>query len=294
MDAFNLSESVLVESKAARDGSLSSMSNDRACEVINKAKALAFASWKGTGLATTAQMAEFYESSIDTVRSVVSRHKDEFEIDGLREVKGKELKALAGIGHESLQLPESTTRVTTWTPRAALRLGMILRDSDVAKQVRNVLLDVAETVPVLVNEMAKMTLQNENLKLENENLKLRNKMISGAQMLDTISPGLGALALGDRDAVVHVERTVEHHVIVDQSGQIVREHKSLPLGTVAKQMGMKQAKDLEAFLISCERQDLIQEDQTIIKSKRIDKDAVREIRKLWGAKFGDRQKLIGE
>ena len=290
MDAFNLLESVLVESKSARDGRLSNVTNDRACESLNKAKAIVFSLHQGTEFATTLQMAEFYESTEESIQKTVQRHREEFEADGLKVLRGKALRDVM----DKLSISQKTPNLTVWTPRAALRLGMLLRDSNVATQVRNVLLDVAEAMPAIAEEMGRMHLQNENLKLENENLRLRSQMILSAQMLDTISPGLGALALGDRDAVVHVERTVERHVIVNQSGQIVREHESLPLGTVAKQMGMKQAKDLEAFLISCDRQDLIQEDQTIISSKRIDKDAVREIRKLWGAKFGDRQKLIGE
>ncbi|MCC3409281.1 MAG: hypothetical protein JGK17_27695 [Microcoleus sp. PH2017_10_PVI_O_A] len=44
-----------------------------------------------------------------------------------------------------MNLAPNTDKITIWTPRAALRLGMLLRDSQVAKQVRNVLLDVAQT-----------------------------------------------------------------------------------------------------------------------------------------------------
>lgn len=290
MASPNLSELVLVESKSARDGRLSRMTNDAANSALNKAKAIIFASCQGNGLATTAQMAEFYEVSVDAIESAYRRDKEELASDGAKVLRGKALKDVSAFLTETSKAPS----LTVYPPRAALRLGMLLRDSGVAKQVRNVLLDVVEAVPAIAGEMAKMQLQNENLKLENENLKLRNQMIAGAQMLDTISPGLGALALGDRDAIVSVERTIERHVIVNQSGQVVREHESLPLGTVAKQLGMKQAKDLESFLVSCDRADLIQDDQTIISSKRIEKDSVREIRKLWGSRCGDRQKVIGE
>jgi phage antirepressor YoqD-like protein len=37
--------------------------------------------------------------------------------------------------------------LTTWTPRSALRLGMLLRDSAIAKQVRTLLLDLSELAP---------------------------------------------------------------------------------------------------------------------------------------------------
>jgi len=103
-----------------------------------------FALWQGTGAATTQQMAEYYEVPVDAIESVLRRNRDELESDGVNTLKGGDLKAFR---YHSVNLTESskTARVTIWTPRAALRLGMLLRDSEVAKQVRNVLLDVAQT-----------------------------------------------------------------------------------------------------------------------------------------------------
>jgi hypothetical protein len=135
---------VLLESKTARDGQLTQVSHDSASDVLSKAKALVFALWQGTGAATTQQMAEYYEVPVDAVESVLRRNRDELETDGVNTLKGSDLKAFR---YHSVKLTESskTARVTIWTPRAALRLGMLLRDSEVAKQVRNVLLDVAQT-----------------------------------------------------------------------------------------------------------------------------------------------------
>jgi hypothetical protein len=109
--------------------------------------------WQGTGTATTEQMSEYFETPIDTVRAAVARHKDEFTADGLREVKGKELKSLLAIGHDAMQLPESATRLTVWTPRAALRLAMLLRDSEIAKATRTAILDAVAFIPVQQQEM---------------------------------------------------------------------------------------------------------------------------------------------
>jgi hypothetical protein len=134
---------VLLESKTARDGQLTQVSHDAASDVLSKAKALVFALWQGTGAATTQEMAEYYEVPVDAVESVLRRNRDELESDGVNTLKGSDLKAFR---YHSVKLTESskTARVTIWTPRAALRLGMLLRDSEVAKQVRNVLLDVTQ------------------------------------------------------------------------------------------------------------------------------------------------------
>lgn len=164
-----LSDSVLVESRSARDGHLGDMPHERAQSTLEKIKGLYFALWKGVGTAITQQMVEFYEIPVDTVRSAFNRHKDEFVSDGVREVTGKDLKALRGIGNCIMQLPEATTRVTIWTPRSALRLGMVLKDSTVAKAVRTSLLDSVEhVIPALDQE-------NERLKLELQLMRARQK-----------------------------------------------------------------------------------------------------------------------
>lgn len=142
-----LSDSVLVESKSARDNQLARLSHDRALEIVNKAKGLLVALWQGTGVTTTEEIARYYEVESSVVRHASKQHRDELLSDGWREVKGKEdLKALRSIGCEVFSLPLATTRVAIWTPRAALRLGMVLRDSAIGQAVRTSLLDAIEQV----------------------------------------------------------------------------------------------------------------------------------------------------
>lgn len=140
-----MNDLILLESVSARNSAIADLNNDRATEHLNKAKALVMAMWQGAGAATNQQMAEYFEVPLDAIESVVRRFKDELTSDGLKVVKGKDLKDVSAI------LAESQNRIpslTVWTPRAALRLGMLLRDSDVAKQVRNVLLNIAmQSVP---------------------------------------------------------------------------------------------------------------------------------------------------
>jgi len=54
------SDSVLVESRAARDHQLGGMSDDNLPSIVSKLKRLYFALLQGTGAATTVQMSEFY------------------------------------------------------------------------------------------------------------------------------------------------------------------------------------------------------------------------------------------
>nr|WP_290224299.1 DNA-binding protein [Trichocoleus desertorum] len=135
-----VSDSVLVESKSARNDQLTTISHDRATEVLNKTKALFFALWQGVGLATSAQLAEFYETDVETVQKLSQRHRDEFEADGLKTLRGKEVKDVVDI----LSISSKAPNLTIWPPRAALRLGMLLRDSEIAKAVRTSLLNAVE------------------------------------------------------------------------------------------------------------------------------------------------------
>jgi hypothetical protein len=132
-------EQVLLESQAARSSQLAQI-EDRAEELLSKAKALHFNVWQGTGIATTEQVAEFYGVPIETVRSAVKYHKTEFDADGLKVLRGRELKD----ARLNLNLALKTSQSLIWNPRATLRLGYLLRDSAIAKAVRTTSLDFIE------------------------------------------------------------------------------------------------------------------------------------------------------
>jgi hypothetical protein len=137
----NNTELVLIESRSARTSAIANFSDDRAIEVLNKAKALVMAAWQGTGVATNKQLAEYFEVSEDVVRDNLRRNKEEFDIDGVKTLKGKALR------HVCESISQSHSRIpslTVWTPRATLRLGMLLRDSMVAKELRSTILDIIE------------------------------------------------------------------------------------------------------------------------------------------------------
>ena len=120
-----VSDLVLIESKSARDNQLERMSHDSAQDILNRVKSLYFALWKGIGTATTEQLADFYEVPEANIRQLLKSHRVEFESDGLKTLRSKTLKQVRDL----LSLTPTTVNVTVWTPRAALRLGMLCRDS---------------------------------------------------------------------------------------------------------------------------------------------------------------------
>lgn len=163
---------ILLESKTARDGQLTKVSHESAIDTLSKAKALVFALWQGTGAATTRQMADYYEVPEDTVQKIYQRNRAELLSDGVKIIKGAELRAVRDILSTS---QERLPSLIIWTPRAALRLGMLLRDSLVAQQVRTVLLDVVEKVPDQEPQTESENIRELKLKIELAKLENRRR-----------------------------------------------------------------------------------------------------------------------
>ncbi|WP_181803453.1 restriction endonuclease [Streptomyces shenzhenensis] len=134
-----INESALLESKSLRDSAL-----DRT-DVLDRVKAL---SLLPDGMhVTTAMVAAYFEVGLTAISSLVHDHREELEASGYRVLTGSELtsfKELSGI--------QSRTRsLALLSRRAVLNVAMLLRDSEVARQVRVYLLDMeylARTQPV--------------------------------------------------------------------------------------------------------------------------------------------------
>ena len=137
-----LTESAYIESKSLRDNQVAELSHQRAEDILRKVKSLYFALWQGTGTTTTSALVDYYEVSGETIQKVIQRHRDELNSDGLKRIRGKVLKDVVDI----LSISKKTPQLTIWTPRAALRLGMLLKDSEIAKAVRTSLLNTVEKV----------------------------------------------------------------------------------------------------------------------------------------------------
>jgi hypothetical protein len=203
------SEEFLIDSKSARNFHLAEISDERAQEILNRAKALVFAAWQGQGIASTEQIAEFYEVPPNTVRSAVKvkNYREELNSDGLKVLRGKVLKDVRSI----IDLTPDTPQALSWTPRAALRLGMFLRDSPVAKQVRNLLIEMA------VQSQPISTKRDLELKIELQQLQNEYQRM-GWEIVQATSPRMLAFIRGE----VPLERT-EIQYVERQTGK--------PLGT---------------------------------------------------------------
>ncbi|MGW1772279.1 restriction endonuclease [Streptomyces sp. NPDC002104] len=127
-----INESVLLESRTLRTSVL------ERTEVLDRVKAL---SLLPDGLhVTTAMVAAYYEVGIQVMDALVFDHRDELTANGYRVLTGAELTYFKQVSGLSSRAPA----IALYSRRTVLNVGMLLRDSKVARQVRAYLLD-AET-----------------------------------------------------------------------------------------------------------------------------------------------------
>lgn len=158
-------EEKILESKELRD---------KLCDrydVLEKVKELLLL--PGTELMTTQQVADYYEVDKKVIESIYIRHEDELLSDGMCNKKYTELSNLQYEGLKTAKgkvtfilcdgrtLDYPTRGVKVFPRRAILRIGMLLRDSEIAKEVRTQLLNIEEKT----TEDVKLSDINEEQKL---------------------------------------------------------------------------------------------------------------------------------
>jgi len=283
----NMNDLILLESVSARNEKLTQLTQDASLEHLNKAKSLVLAMWQGSGIATTQQMADYYEVSEDTVQSAIKNNRDEFVSDGLKVLKGKELKDVVS----AIDTTSKTPSLTVWTPRAALRLGMLLRDSAIAKQVRTLLLDLAQVVPRQQEHIHELELRLALAQAE------RDAAIAQKNLLDTRkavtemgNQTVSALILG---ATVITDKTPIERVIDHNSG---RTFEGVGITAIAQKLGYgKNTKACWQWLDSIgygKDSGQWEEQIAAIFNHKLNPDAYEDILTKWNQ--GSRQRFIGE
>lgn len=148
-----------VESKSVRNITLDNVDYD----FLDKIKAIPYLT--SDMVLTIDQISNYYEVTVDAVRAIVKRNREEFEADGMAILKGEELqkfKAEITVGQD-VPLFNHANSLTLLTKRSLLRAGMILTNSGVATKVRDYLLNVEERANV---EVRKWEIQREVGKIE--------------------------------------------------------------------------------------------------------------------------------
>ncbi len=119
-------------------------------EVLNKVKELFLI--PHMELMTMRQVAEYYEVDVETAQKQYKRNNDEFKLDGAKKYSISDVHSLIGTkcpnlkttnyrGRMEIEFDENTKLIVPnvgiilFPKRAILRMGMLLRDSEIAKEV---------------------------------------------------------------------------------------------------------------------------------------------------------------
>ncbi|MFI6160356.1 hypothetical protein ACIA59_10450 [Micromonospora haikouensis] len=134
-------DQALVESRTLR------AQHSTRTDVLDRVKALSLL--PDNTHATTEIVAGFYEVDANTIRQLVKRNREELTENGLRVLRGAELREMKQGPAEvqAVTLPGNVNSLTLFTRRAILNVGQLLTGSPVAERVRRYLLDVEEIAP---------------------------------------------------------------------------------------------------------------------------------------------------
>lgn len=143
-----LKEEQLLDNRELRDKNINKY------EVLDRVKKLLLI--PETNFSTTQQVADFYDVDKEVINMIVIRNKQELEEDGLS-LKTK--AEVLNVHHVHLEIGQGSSTMIfddgtemsvpnrglrVFPRRAILRVGMLLRDSQVAREVRTQLLNIEE------------------------------------------------------------------------------------------------------------------------------------------------------
>lgn len=90
--------------------------------------------------ATTQQVADYYEVGLEAIQSLTKDNREELECNGMKLYKRSEILIVLKGQLENIKIPNRGMKL--FSKRTILNVGMLLRDSKVAKEVRSRLLDI--------------------------------------------------------------------------------------------------------------------------------------------------------
>lgn len=152
--------------------------------------------------ATTAMVAEFYEVDREALLKVVQRNRDELDDDGFRIIGRSEVVDILSMTPDELGMPRTAPSMSLFPRRAVLRIGMLLRDSLIARQVRDYLLDAEQSSPVReLTEDEKLFEAFQILQGRNEKLAIENRQQADKIAVDAPKVNYFEVYVADTDCL---------------------------------------------------------------------------------------------
>lgn len=114
---------------------------------------------------TKKMVANLFEVDVDVISKVVQRNREELLSDGMKTLSGSELelfvKDMMSLSNDVNIFSKKFRFLSVFPRRAVLRIGMLLRDSEVAKALRSYLLNVEEIAREETPHVINKAIENE-------------------------------------------------------------------------------------------------------------------------------------
>lgn len=117
------------------------LNNHYAIEHIKDSLGIVGMEFEGEFRFTKKMVADYYEVDISTIDRCLTTYSDELKHNGYVLCRGKHLKDLLQFAH-LINEASKTTQLGLFNFRAFLNVGMLLTESEKAKQVRSLILDI--------------------------------------------------------------------------------------------------------------------------------------------------------
>lgn len=118
------------------------LNNPYAIEIINKEVGINGLNFEGAYKYTIEQVASFFEVHPKTIRRYISEYISELGENGYEVLGGDRLKIFKKMFAADINVPRKTTNFGLFSFKALLNLGMLLAESERAKLLRSLILDI--------------------------------------------------------------------------------------------------------------------------------------------------------